>query len=84
MSSSHDDTILIWDFLNCNGSDAAGNTSASAGASAIVTPTATNNQSDTRSPSRMYNLYLMIHFLKYMTKVLIIFETHLFTIISTR
>lgn len=48
VSSSHDDTILIWDFLNFSppeGTPASGNASIN---------TSMANQSSTRSPSREY------------------------------
>ena len=50
VSSSHDDTILIWDFLNCNQDSSGTDTNNAAGFRNNLSV----NQIDTRSPSRKY------------------------------
>lgn len=68
VSSSHDDTILIWDFLNCNMSD-----NSTVGAAPPVINSSNNNQSDTRSPSRKFYLFLNYHVVLYLLISLFIF-----------
>lgn len=60
VSSSHDDTILIWDFLNCNQENSGSDTSASGFRNNNLTVNL--NQSDTRSPSRKYSFIHLLMF----------------------
>jgi len=52
VSSSHDDTILIWDFLNYNPSSGSV-------CSGRLPMDGAPNQADTRSPSRKYARYFV-------------------------